>query len=199
MISSLPVSQLAPLDYRYAIDGALALLGNVRPLVRCEQPELDAELAQRLPVSDYMQHTIYPSAALWIEPQQVNWQQVLNTLATTLPPGTQLAIIASQPLARLLPDRQTWRGVPIGIKPGGITRLGNGLRRAGFYVQAKYGIHSVYAIGLNSLGGLMTRIGRADLRDRLEFAARLGYMTHGVAMPLATVALVLACKKATVV
>lgn len=190
MIGTLAVSQLAPLDYRYALDGALALLGVASPVTRCDQPELAAELAQRLPLpgTSPAEH-----GALWVEPQRQSWRAALGELAPGLAPGAGLAIVASQPLARILPERRGWAGAALGLSLGGIASLRAGLAAAGLRVEASYGAHSLLAIGLNSLGVRLARAGRPDLGDRLEFAARLRYGTRAGTV-LATVAVLLARK-----
>jgi len=188
VIGTLPVSQLAPLDYRYALDGALALLGTP-PVVRCEQPELAAELAQRLPGLGGAD-----GGALWVEPQLDGWQAALHELAAGLGPGAGLATVISLPLARLLPERRAWAGRPLGLTFGGVARLRRGLAANGLSVERRVGAHSLVAISLNSLGTLLARAGRPDLGDRLEFAARLRYGTGGPGAGLATVMVMLARK-----
>lgn len=190
----LPVSRLAPLDYRYALDAALALLGDAAPMVRCDQPELAAECAQRGAPLQPVARVAHPCATLWVEPQRTNWRLTLEQLAAALPAGARLAVVAARPLARLLPERRTWSGAALGLRPGGMAQLRLGLYQAGLRITAVYGVHSPVAIGLNSLGGLLARAGRPDLGDRLEFAARLRYLARGWAAPLATVALILAHK-----
>lgn len=194
MNAGVPVSKLVPLDYCYALDGALALLCDAAPMVRCDQPELAAECVQRGACLQPVARIAHPCATLWVEPQQTNWCLTLEQLAAALPAGARLAVMASRPLAHLLPERRTWSGVALGLRPGGMFRLRLGLHQTGLRITAVYGVHSPVAIGLNSLGKLLARVGRPDLGDRLEFAARLRYLARGWAAPLATVALILAHK-----
>lgn len=193
MIGACPVTTLAPLDYRYALDAALALLAGKPTLVRCDLPELASEVGQRIsqPAATDM------SAALWIEPSADRWQDVLASFTLMLPVGTLLVVIASRPLAQLLPERRAWSGQPLGIQHGGIGRLRRALVQSQFRLEATYGIHSVAAIALNMLSQRMERLGRPDLGDRLHFAARLRYCATGPAASLAAVALLSARKVGT--
>src|SRR5689334_4082498 len=121
MIGTLPMRELAPLDYRYALDAAMSTLaGPVAPLVLCNLPELTGEVAARIP------HSVpYDDAtgALWVEPLVGSWQADMIRLTRVLPCGAPLAIVASRPLARLVPERHTWRGHPLGMQIGGVQRL----------------------------------------------------------------------------
>ena len=192
MIGTLPVAWLAPLDYRYALDAAMAALaGADAPLVRCNVPELVGEVQQRLP--DQVAQTAH--GALWVEPLAATWRADLDVLAGALPGGAPLAIVVSRPLARLLPERRAWGGRPLGLRPGGIGRLCRALPRAGFALEASHSVHTPVAIGLNIASRLAERWGRPDLGDRLHAAARLRYGTQGPLAALSTVALLIARKE----
>lgn len=194
-IGTRPVVALAPLDYRYALDAAMPLLaGPAPPLVHCRVPELTAEIEQRLPRMAGATAEGSAPAALWVEPPAASWGAELRVLAAALPPGAPLVIIASRPLARLLPERRSWPGRPLGLTWGGVERLCRALPRAGFALEARHGVHSTVAIVLNLVGQAAARAGRPDLGDRLHFAARLRYHTTGPFAALATVALLLARK-----
>ncbi len=187
-----PYSALAPLDYRYALDAAMPLLAaEGPPLVRCHVPVLMDEVHQRIPDPAHAQAA---AAALWVEPLQDSWQNDLYYLAHALPGGASLVIVASRPLARMLPERRTWPGQPLGMQMNGIGILRQGLRHAGFVVQSVYGIHSLLSIGLNLLSQQVARF-RPELGDRLHFAARLRYCTGGPLAALSTVALLFARSK----
>jgi hypothetical protein len=184
---------VAPLDYRYALDGALAVLGGrVAPVVRCRVPELEDEIGWRIPRAAELGAA---TAALWVEPQAGDWQAELDELARALPQGSRLAIVASRPLARLIPERRSWGGQPLGLRPGGIGRLARAVWRAHFRLEASYGFHSPLAIGTSLLSQWAERLGRPDLGDQLHFAARGRYCVTGPLAALATVALLVARKE----
>jgi hypothetical protein len=192
MIGTLPVVALAPLDYRYALDAAMAVLAHAEaPLVVCDAAELVGEVHQRVPHRAKIRPA---SAALWVEPLADTWQAELITLTDSLTSAATLAIVASRPLARILPERRAWGVQPLGLQLGGLGGLRRALSPAGFTLVESHGIHSVYAIGLNLLSRWMEHRGRADLGDRLHAAARLRYCTAGRLATLSTVALLIARK-----
>lgn len=193
MIGTLPMVALAPLDYRYALDATMTVLaGRGTPLIICNIAELGGEIRQRLP----RWSTTQPApAALWIEPQAPTWTAELATLAAALAPGAPLVIIASRPLARLLPERRAWQGQPLGLSIGGVNRLRAELPQAKFRLQTIQGIHSVVSIGMSVLSLVAEHIGRLEVADRLHFAARLHYRTTGSLALGATVALLIAQKE----
>jgi hypothetical protein len=189
MIATLPMRALAPLEYRLALDAALPALHALRVSLRCGVPPLHAEALQRLPhcaAGD-------PEAGLLVEPLLGQWRADLAQLGR-LPPGAPLAIVASRPLARLLPERRGWPGTPLCTVPGGLRRLCDALTTAGFVVEAGYGFHAAPAMALSALCGLAERAERPDLADRLLAASRQYYCTPGLFAPLCTVALVCARK-----
>jgi hypothetical protein len=189
MIGSLPATRLAPLDYRCALDAALASLGEAPALVICRAPELEGELRQRAPWAGL-------AAGIWVEPQAAGWRTDMGTFARRLLPGASLAIVASRPLARLLPERRGWAGGALGLQPGGIWRLRAALAGAGLALRADHGFHSPAAIALGVLARRAERAGRPDLSDRLYFAARLRYRASGAQAALCAVALLIAVKEA---
>lgn len=190
MIGAVPAAQLAPLEYRCALDAALAVLGTSSPLLICRADELLAEVRQRL--TDEGQPQPAAMAGLWVEPLTTSWRADLATFAGRLANGAPLLIVASQPLARRLPERKGWAGQPLGMRPGGIARLSAALRRAGFVIGARHGFHSAVAVGLHALSRRAERHGRPDLADQLHFAARLRYRSAGTMAAFATVALLVA-------
>lgn len=193
MIGTLPMADLAPLDYRYALDAALTLLDRTGDLrVVCNLPALDREIRQRIaPAAP----PVPASGALWVEPLATAWPAQLAALSEQLAPGATLALIASRPLARLIPERRTWQVKPLGTQLAGLSTLRRGLRQAGYRISAEYGMHSALSIGLSLLSQQLERRGRPDLGDRLHFAARLHYCKTGPQTVLATVALVQASKE----
>ena len=192
MIGTSSVAALAPLDYRYALDASMAVLGGkAAPTVLCNAPELACEVRQRIPSWGGVERA---GAALWVEPLVDTWRAELATLRSALPGDAPLAVIASRPLARLLPERHMWGGRPLGLQPSGIGYLRGALLRAGFRLETVYGIHSALAIWLSLLGRQAERWGYPNVGDRLHFAARLRYCTSGPLAALSTVALLIARK-----
>ena len=160
--------------------------------VVCDMPQLAPEIANRLPNSAPLQSA---AAALWIEPLANNWAERLNTISGELAPGASLIIVASGPLARLLPERKEWSGVPLGISPNGLNTLKKALGQHGFRLSAAYGSHSARSILYGLISAQFNRLGRPELADRWRFAARLSYSRRGFAPHLATVALLVARKE----
>jgi hypothetical protein len=192
MIGTHPMSALGPLDYRYALDAAMsALAGAGAPAIRCNIPELAGEVRQRAP---RQAETGTATGTLWVEPLDGDWQSELATIADRLPDGAPLVVIASRPLARLLPERRSWGGRPLGMRPGGVARLRRALPQAGFTPPVIYGIHPAPAIGLSLLSRSAASMGYPDLADRLHFAARLRYCAAGPLAALSTVVLLIARK-----
>jgi len=128
MIGVRPVQNLAPLDYRYALDASLSRMqaGKKKLFVHCNVPQLFAEVSQRLP-DDWMSSGP-ADAVLWVEPLIDNWSNELDELRAVLSNGALLTIIASRPLAHFLPERQ-------GLREGGSEKLPSqswpGLREGG--------------------------------------------------------------------
>ncbi len=185
---ALPVYDLAPLEYRYALDVATAVLTSAASdsvLVYCNVPQLKREVQQRLTVST----TQHGRAALWLEPMVEDWRTQLDRISCQLLPGAPLALILSLPLARLLPERRTWVGHPVAMNPAAVWRLYRALKCSGFSVSGVYGLHSPAAIALNQVSRVLERLDRPDLADRFHFAGRLAYRTSGLRVTLSTVAL----------
>jgi hypothetical protein len=192
MIGTHPMPALGPLDYRYALDAAMsALAGAGAPAVRCNIPELVGEVRQRVP---WQAENGAVAGALWVEPRAGDWQRELATIADRLRRGAPLVVVASRPLARLLPERRSWGGRPLGMRPGGVARLRRALPPAGFTPPVTYGIHPATAIGLSLLSRSAEIMGRPDLADRLHFAARLHYCAAGPLAALSTIVLLIARK-----
>lgn len=171
-----PPVQLAPLEYRCALDGAMTVLqGGAGPIVRNNLPELANELRWRL-----MDEEEPPRGnVLWIEPLAVSWFSELREIAGMLRPGGRLAVIASSPLARLVPERRDWCARALGMRPDGLGRLRRALVRAGLTLTGRYSFHTIDAVLLSVLSAQAERLGRPALADRLHFAARLRYTAAG--------------------
>lgn len=192
MIGASPVSCLVPLDYRYALDGAVTLLAGLEPpTVYCDVAPLLVEAEQRFP---RRASSTSRSPALWIEPLVPTWRSDLDVIADALTVDGLLVVIASRPLARLLPERQGWRGDPIGLRPLGITQVMGALGAGGFRLIASYGVHSLPAIVRSLLGQVCDCAGHAERGDRWRVAARSAYHASGTLAPLSTVALLVARK-----
>jgi hypothetical protein len=186
------MSSIAPLDYRSALDAISPLYqGQTAPVVICNLPELANELENRF--CDEPGPSCLASV-IWIEPLVETWNRELRDLSARLAEDGTLYIIASRPLARLLPERRAWTGNPLGLRFSGSWKLHAALRQAGFDIHSRYGFHGLQSIGLNLIGAVLVRLGRADLADRLQFAARLRYCTRGVLSGFSTVSLVAATK-----
>jgi hypothetical protein len=186
-----PVYALAPLEYRYALDAALTLVPDRRRVrVQCNLAALQADVAAR--IADTTQSA---TAVLWIEPLQQTWKQEMQQLAAELPLGGTLLMLASHPLAGLLPERADWREQPLGIQPAGIRQLRQAFRQLGLRMQARYGVHSLSSISWNMLSHAAQRIARPDLADRLRATAQQHYLSSGMLAGLATVGLVCAQKE----
>jgi hypothetical protein len=191
MIGALPMVALAPLDYRYALDAARTLFApHTTPLIRCNVAELDPEVSQRfVRESASIEHGV-----LWIEPLAVSWRVEMKELVDQLPTGAPLVVIASQPLARLVPERRSWSGTPLGMQITGVNQLLRAMRDSGLRIEAQHGIHSAASIALSQISHQAARLRRPDLGDRLHFAARLRYRAQGRLAALATVGLLVGTK-----
>jgi len=189
------MAHLAPIDYRYALDAALTLLAGAQsPAVRCHAAALAPEARQRVPVRSSLSHV---DAVLWVEPLKTGWHDEFRKLAAALPVDGRFVVLASRPLARLLPERRGWLEQPLGVDVGGLRRLHRVFTRSGYRLEASYGIHSPYSIVVSLVGQLLSRLGRADIGDRLHFAARSMYCITGPLALGSTVALQLWRKEQT--
>ncbi len=185
-------SELAPLEYRIALDAACAWLAPHPPLrLRGEQPSLAAELEMRLA------HSLQPPwrSALWIEPQRDGWQSALAELAAALPSQARLAVLFSLPPARRLPERRDWRGGALGEQAGGFERFLQALPDNSFALHSLHGLHSGQSVLLNALAALARKAGCLALGDRLEFTARKSYIKPLSRSWGASVALALAVRR----
>ncbi|MGD8793444.1 MAG: hypothetical protein PVF47_12910, partial [Anaerolineae bacterium] len=132
MIGTLPIWDLAPRDYRQALDAAMPWLASAdRPLLRCHLPSLEAEACQRLPRWSAAGPV---GAVLWVEPWAGDWPADLTDLDAALEGDGPLIVVASRPLARLLPQCR-----PLGLQPGRLDPLRHALVRRGFRLEAEYG------------------------------------------------------------
>lgn len=158
-------------------------------MVKCHPAHLTSLLNQVLP---FWTESGPAAGGLWIEPVVDTWKDDLAALRNGLQPSSPLIVIASRPLARVLPERTGWIGQPLGLLPLGITRLVTALRFAGFTIESRFGIHSLVSICLNVSAGWLGRHGRPELGDRLLSAARLHYCSGGPFDWLSTVILLFA-------
>ncbi len=196
MIGTHPRLVLAPLEYRYALDAVMPLVAKEESLlIRCDISQLMSEITQRIPISSDSNQARHAKMALWVEPLQLSWRDELAMINDRLGHRSCLIIIASRPLAHLLPERQTWQGQPLGIQVGGLSQLYSELQQMGWVVERQDGIHSLQSIVLNQLSRLMSRLGCLAWADRLEFAARLHYRSTDLWAPWSTVALLVARKE----
>lgn len=197
LIGTCPFHRRAPLDYRYALDAVMSvpeMRGS--PLVRWNIAALAEEVDQRFPRREEPPPAnAAVTAALWGEPLGSNWRDELQTLTSPLKPGAPLVVVASRPLARLLPERAAWKEQPLGLTPGSLFRLQRTLMQHQCPVEATYGIHSILAIGLHLLSRRAEQWGRPDMGDRLHFLARRFYCVGGPLAGLSTVALIVARKQ----
>ena len=172
MIKSVPANELAPLEYRIALDASCTWLAFYLPIkLVCEQITLLQEVEQRIPMA-----VISPwSSGLWLEPQSVGWQHTLAEFSQQLASGSRLAILLSLPFARWLPERRNWSGTPLGERIGGLHKLLNKIPEYGFMVESVYGFHCGQSVILNIVAICARKIGRLANADRIEFAARTHY------------------------
>jgi hypothetical protein len=190
MIGDLPTWELVLREYGQALDIAMAVLsGRETPLVHCGVPALLAEARQRLPgLTD-----VGPaSGVLWLEPMALNWLEELRTLRAGLREGGTVVVVASRPLARLLPERPEWIAGALGPQAGGLARLRRAMVRMGLTAEREVGLHALPAVALNQLGQWTSHAGRPDLGDRLHFAGRLRYIASGPLARFSTLALLIA-------
>ncbi|MEI7555058.1 hypothetical protein [Candidatus Chlorohelix sp.] len=177
-----------PFEYLYALDAVMPLLAkNGYKTVLCNSQELLSELNMRL---ESVENRAVGGASLWIEPQADDWQAQLSHFSTLITSGNTLLIIASRPLARLLPERRLWQGNPLGLQPGGIRQLKKRLPLSGFRLEAEHGIHTLLSTGINSFSTVLGKAQLPSLFDRLYFAARLTYRASGWLSSLSTVSLI---------
>lgn len=189
MIGTLPVYAQATLEYRLALDAASVWLARSIPVgLRCEQPALENECRQRLPVVQ-----IPPwQSLLWLEPQDPSWRPALDGLAIHLLPGARLAVLLSLPSARRLPGFQAWGGDPLGVHLGGWKRLQQELAAQGFTIDAARAFNGGQSVFWSTSSRVARLLHRFALAGRLEFNARLHYLQPLTASWLSTCALLLA-------
>lgn len=192
MTSVAIVSELAPLEYRIALDAACTWLAARPPLLlRSEQRELDAEIELRLAPSPQPPWR----SALWVEPQRDSWQRALTELSMSLPSRARLAVLLSLPPSRRLPERNKWLGESLGEQPGGLRRFVQAFADQGFELPTMHGLHTGQSVLYNALAGLARNAGRLAWGDRLEFTARRSYIKPLSRSWGATVALALAVRR----
>ena len=124
--------------------------------------------------------------AVWLEPQRRTWRIDLERIKAELPPGRQLSIVLSLPLALL--QRGSSLGA-LGLLPSGIRQLRAALIDGGFSVEHAFGFQTAWSVALDKLA-LRMRSPRPDWSDRLRYAARRYFTTRGFALPLAMAGLI---------
>jgi hypothetical protein len=190
VIGAFPSNKQAPLDYRYAFDAAISFLVHaLPPLVWCHAHALVNEVRQRIP---YQADQLPASSALWVEPIKGRWRHDLDTLVDIVEDRAPLVIVASLPLARLVPERASWNEEPLCVIPGGFGNLRRALCSKGYSRQEVYGFHSLFAIGYNILGQKMEQVGYPHIGDRMHFQGRLHYCVGENWTMTSTVALLMA-------
>jgi hypothetical protein len=189
MIGTLPVYAMASLEYRLAIDAASVWLARSIPVgLRCEQPALEHECRQRLPVVQ-----IPPwQSLLWLEPQYSSWRPALDDLASHLLPGARLAVLLSLPAARHLPGFHAWGSDPLGVRFGGWKHLQQELAAQSFILDTARAFHGGQSVFWSTSSRVARLLHRCALADRLEFNSRLHYLQPLAASWLSTCALLLA-------
>ncbi|MCG8352018.1 MAG: hypothetical protein MI924_29990 [Chloroflexales bacterium] len=186
-------AELAPLDYRYALDAAMTMLAPTGPPhVYNNLPQLEDEVRWRIPLPA---ETIQASGILWIEPLPGVWLHELERLVQALSLGAPLVVVASLRRAQSLIECRSWEWRALGFQPRGIRRLEQALRQAGLRIEASYGFHTQIADRLAKLGQLVARCGHPGLGDQLHFRAHLQYYSQNLRNAHATVALLLARKE----
>lgn len=189
MIGTLPLPELPPLEYQWALDVVMSLFHrNGPPHVICHLPTFKTEIEQRLsglPLSTHNQN------GLWVEPMLDSWQKDLQEFYAIMESGSTLVLLSSCPIARWLPERRDWSGVPLGLHLFGLPRLHSKLHKKGFLLLNAYGLHSLASIWLNYQAHWMDRCGYPDVADRLRFSARLKYLQRNPFAMMSTVVLVL--------
>lgn len=178
---------LVPLEYRKALDGAMALLAGKAALhIHCRAPELRSEVGYRFPGRLEDDEA---EAGLWVEPQVDDWWLDLASFSHSLSSGAPLAVVMTRPLGAFIPERDCWGGRPVGLVPGAMGGFIRALKQHRFRVEKVYGFHTLAAFGMNCLSRGMAIVGRPDLEDRLNAAARLVYCLPGRLSFFSTVAL----------
>ena len=190
MVGVNPLEGIIPPEYRLALDVARIIFTEEQnPIVLCQQPALTEEVYWRFPDRSGRK---LASTALWVEPLDSDWQTDLAALTSRIKPGGLLGVISSRPLARILPERRGWEGIPLGVQVGGNGKMRRALIKAGFTPQASYGFHSLLAIGINMFSQQVERYGYPKLGDRLHFASRLNYIVGGAGEVFSTVTFLIA-------
>jgi hypothetical protein len=185
------MTELAPLDYRVALDVAMVALSGRDVLLRCAVPQLADEVGQRLSYTAERGAT----AGLWVEPLTDTWEADLEALRQ-LPADAPLVVVHATPLARLRPERTYWHKNPLCVWSGGGRRLRGALRRAGFRVERRSAVQSGASVALARVSRAAERAGRPDVADRAAAAARARYCAPARPLGQGTLELIFARKEA---
>lgn len=171
MIGTQPMYELAPLDYRYAMDAALTMIDPSSAAVCCKSQALQPTLQNRLPQAS----SGIARSGLWIEPSAQYWRDEFSELVARLDSDSRLVVIMSMPLAWSLPPHGKWSALALGTRPRGLTTLLRWIQEHRFVIEACYGVHTSDSIAHNMLAQAIDRIGRPELADRQRAAARFRY------------------------
>ncbi|MHB0869408.1 MAG: hypothetical protein ACYC66_00665 [Chloroflexota bacterium] len=118
-------------------------------------------------------------AAVWACPERDSGARVARAIAPSLAPGGVLTVVVSTALARLLPEWRTPDDTPGRTTPRA-TRAVDWLRSSGLEVRDLRTFHGPASVLWARAGGLLERLGRPDLGDRLHFKMRRGYAARVV-------------------
>ena len=164
---------MLPLEYQIALDVLPSFVSMSETGWICQVDAFYPELQNRLP------HVPAPQYLVWIEPQMAEPLPSLNNIQ-------RLILIASRPLARILPERKAWQDDSVGLRWRGTSRFQQPLRQEGWHAVATHHFHTLQSIILNRASEQLTRIGQPARADRWQFAARQRYATSNRAIATAS-------------
>ncbi len=184
---------VVPPGPRYALRACALALGTSRgpALILSAIPRWERALRTR--IGDQLFTLDDPSrppphawtAAVWLEPQWRTWRTELEQIRNELPPGGQLTIVLSLPLASL--QRSTNCGA-LGMIPSGIGQLRAALADHGFTLERAFGFQTLWSSALGWLA-IHARSHRPDWSDRLHYVAWRFFTTKGLGLSLAATGL----------
>lgn len=186
------------LEYWHALDMcAVAASTTSTPVTVLAQSSFyQNELGHRLGQSSLVTPVRLPAApvhcVVWAEPEQASSSQVLAQLQQQMPPGSLLACISSNWLARRLPDWQT--SPPPANQPTGAWRLRTLLKQTGYRLTELHGFHGPVSIAWGVAGQLLGQLQHDALADRCAFQMRMTYAAQGWQALLAPVSVLIAEK-----
>jgi len=189
---AVPVYSRTFAEYRSALDAASVWLSEYSPLkLFCISDLLRLESLQRMGFSD-----VAPwKGILWVEPQLEQWTQTLNSCVQNLAPSGRLAVVISQPLAKILPERLNYQDKPLGLQRSGLRQILTALRSNKFNIEEVQSLHTYQSILTNQSAAIIRRMNKFALADRLEFSAKQHYIQPWKGASRGTCALILATRK----